>query len=654
MPLIGVDTGGTFTDLVLVDGDAIRTWKLPSTPDDPSRAVLEGVRHLVREQPVRIFHGSTVATNALLEGKIADVALVTTAGFRDILEIGRQNRPGLYALHPVRHPPLVPHRDVVEVTERVLPDGQIETALTESEVTRVVSAVQATGCTSIALCLLHAYINPEHEERLADALEQAGLNVSASHRVLAEFREFERASTTTVNAAVSPVMDRYLGRLDSGLGARPLRIMQSNGGAISAKVAGKEAVRTILSGPAGGLVGGFAVGRRAGQTKLMTFDMGGTSTDVALCDGAIATSTDTVIAGWPLKVPMIDIHTVGAGGGSIARLDAAGALRVGPESAGAHPGPVCYGRGGEAVTVTDANLYLGRLLPGRFLGGRMPLDMTASQRAVERLAEQGGLAAGRLAEGILDVAEETMAGALRVVSVQRGHDPREFCLLPFGGAGGLHACALAEKLGIPRILMPAHPGLLSAVGMVLADVVRDYARSVLWPGHIGPSLLEQGFLSLEESARADMRHEGVAAVDLRLERSLDMRYRGQSFEVTVPYDDTYQDRFHACHEDLYGYRDSGRDLEIVTLRLRAIGSGPHLDLAPGIETEAMHHRVATTTIMLGGEKIECPVYDRNALCPDERFIGPALVTEATATHLVRPGWHVAVDTMGNLNLEKRD
>ncbi|WP_291316547.1 hydantoinase/oxoprolinase family protein [Desulfuromonas sp.] len=469
--------------------------------------------------------------------------------------------------------------------------------------------------------------------------------------MLPEYREFERASTTAVNASVSPVMERYIGRLQQGLGAGHLKIMQSNGGSILAETAGREAVRTILSGPAGGMVGAFRTAQAAGFEKVVTFDMGGTSTDVGLCDGAIPFSSETVIAGWPVKVPMIDIHTVGAGGGSIARLDAGGALRVGPESAGADPGPVCYGRGSE-VTVTDANLYLGRLLPGRFLGGRRPLHEERCRDAVQELAARAGLAPVRLAEGVLEVAEATMAGALRVVSVERGYDPRDFTLLPFGGAGGLHACALAEKLAIPRILLPVHPGLLSAVGMVLSDSIRDYSLSVLRPGGAESGELAALFAPLEEQARREMTAEGVAEGGLVLRFSLDMRYRGQSFEVNVPFEGDFRAAFGRLHERRYGYRDDGRELEIVTLRLRAVGCGPHPDLTAGTCRRGEVRPAETVPVVLGGEVTPCPVYEREELPCGGEFPGPALVVEETATHLVAPGWRARVDGRSNLVLER--
>jgi N-methylhydantoinase A len=650
--LLGVDTGGTFTDLVLIAGDQVRTHKLPSTPDNPSRAVLEGINFLLDTQQALVFHGSTVATNALLEGKGATVALVTTEGFGDMLHIGRQQRPQLYALHPRARRTLVPRKKVVEVRERVQADGSVTCPLEEAEIRRIIRQVTDIGCTSVALCLLHAYANPIHERQLQQALEEAGLQVSASHRVLPEYREFERASTTAVNAAVSPVMTRYLKHLQTGLGNRTLRIMQSNGGAIHADTAGSEAVRTILSGPAAGKVGAFATAGSAGFQRIITFDMGGTSTDVGLCDGEVPVTSETVLAGWPVKVPMIDIHTVGAGGGSIARIDAGGALRVGPQSAGADPGPVCYGKGSD-VTVTDANLYLGRLLPDRFLGGRMLLDEDRCRQAVEQLAERAGLPPARLAEGILEVAEATMAGALRVVSVAKGYDPRDFSLLPFGGAGGLHVCSLADTLGIPRALIPAHPGLLSAVGLVLADVIRDYSLSVLRSGETSLATLEKLFAPLEKRALSEMAAEGVSGEALRLERALDMRYRGQSFELTVPLDKNFGAVFHDRYRHLYGYHDQGRDTEIVTLRLRAVGSGPQPNLGNCFHSGASPQSLDARKVIWNGDVQPWPVYQRIDLPVGCELCGPALIVEETSTHVLAPGWHARTDERFNIVLERR-
>ncbi len=651
IPLIGVDTGGTFTDLVMADDGRVRVHKLPSTPDDPSRAVLEGVRQLAGDRPALVFHGSTVATNALLEGKGAPTSLVVTAGFRDLLEIGRQNRPQLYALHPRRHKPLCPRSAVVEVSERILADGSVEKALLPEEVERVVAAVLATGASSVAVCLLHAYANPVHEEGIARALEQAGLRVSVSHRILPEYREYERASTTVVNAAVSPVMTGYLDRLSIGLGDSPLRIMQSNGGSIRAATAGAEAVRTILSGPAGGIVGAFHCGQAAGFGKILTFDMGGTSTDVGLCCDEIPYASQTVIAGWPVKVPMVDIHTVGAGGGSIARLDAGGALRVGPESAGADPGPICYGRG-EKVTVTDANLYLGRLQADRFLGGRMKLNTQGCRRGIEQLAAEAGITPLHLAEGVLEVAEATMAGALRVVSVEKGYDPREFTLLPFGGAGGLHACALAEKLGVSRILIPVFPGILSALGLVLSDTIRDYTHSVLRASTISNDEIRLLFQPLEQQALDDMRQEGYPAQEVVIERALDIRYRGQSFEVTVPFEGDWGEAFHHRHQLLYGYRSSDRATEIVTLRLRAVARGEGDALSLPQASAATGRPPVMADVTLSGRPCTIPLFERGDIACGQNLVGPALVVEETATHLIGCAWQASCDERGNLVLER--
>ncbi len=650
LSLIGVDTGGTFTDLVLVEGDSVRTWKVPSTPADPSAAVIEGVKRLAPKGEAIVFHGSTVATNALLEGKVAKVALIVTEGFRDLLLIGRQNRPRLYALHPARRPPLVPRERTVEAKERVLADATVELALQDEEIARIVEAVKKTGAASVAICLLHSYAMPGHEAALAEALRGEGLEVSASSSILPEFREFERASTTAVNAAVSPVMSRYLANLAGGLGGTSLRIMQSNGGAIRPETAAEEAVRTILSGPAAGMVGAFLTARSAGFDRIITFDMGGTSTDVGLCAGEIPFTSETVIAGWPVKVPMIDIHTVGAGGGSIARIDQGGALRVGPESAGADPGPACYGRGEEA-TVTDANLVLGRLLPESFLGGRMTLHPERARAALGRIAVQCSLSLEQVAEGIVEVAEATMAAALRVVSVARGHDPRDFTLLPFGGAGGLHACALAEALGMERILIPVGPGLLSAFGLVAADTVRDYSLSVLRGDETGDETLRRLYRPLEERARREMIAEGAAPGEITLEPSVDVRYRGQSFELNVPFDDDFRGHFHRRHEALYGTGDEKGEIEIVTLRLRARVPG-HSPRLGGHPPAGALNPVATHPMRIDGAVRPCPVYRRESLALGVPFAGPALIVEETATHLVRPGWRGTVREEGSVVLER--
>lgn len=648
--LIGVDTGGTFTDLVMMQGGSISTYKLPSTPDDPSRAVLQGVAHLLQGGSGTIFHGTTVATNALLEGKGADVAFLVTEGFCDLLTIGRQNRPDLYALHPKRRAPMVEPEHVFSVPERMEKGGEVLLPLGVEEIERLVEQVLGTPCRSVAICLLHSYVNPRHEALLAEALRRAGCQVSASHQVLAEFREFERASTTVINASVSPVMTRYLGHLKEGLLPSRLKVMQSNGGSISVETAGGEAVRTILSGPAGGMVGAFSLAKRAGIDRIMTFDMGGTSTDVGLCDGSIPMTTESTIADWPVKVPMIDIHTVGAGGGSIAWLDSTGGLQVGPQSAGADPGPVCYGKG-KALTVTDANLCLQRLNGDRFLDGRMRLDRDRSLKMMEPLATQLGISVEHLAEGIIRIAEEKMAGALRVVSVQKGYDPRGFHLIPFGGAGGLHACSLAEHLGMRRILIPRHPGLLSAYGLVIADTIKDFSRSVLLPSTIRDEELSSLFAPLREQASLEMAQEADDPATIDLQFALDLRYVGQSFEISLPLQDGWRHAFHHEHERLYGYADPDRPVEIVTLRLRARAPGHQIPFSPPQpEGEVI---VSLSLVWLDEGWQEIPGLRREDLPAGYRFSGPAMIQEATSTHLILRGWEGIVDPEGNLLLERR-
>ncbi|HEY7296037.1 MAG TPA: hydantoinase/oxoprolinase family protein, partial [Dehalococcoidia bacterium] len=478
--VLGVDVGGTFTDFYLWHKGELRVFKRPSTPDDPARAVLAGLDEadLVSAE---LVHGSTVATNALLERRGARTALVTTAGFRDAIVIGRQARAQMYALEPTRPEPLVPAERRFEAAERVAADGSVLLPLTESEAERVADEVAHSGAESVAICLLFSFLHPDHELRLAEALRRRGLLVSASVEVLPEYREYERMSTTAVNAYLAPVVSRYLARLQrdlAGRGVSQLRVMQSDGGSLAGEMAGRLAVRTVLSGPAGGVAGAFAAGQTAGAGHLITFDMGGTSTDVALCPGHILYRTDLSIDGLAVRTPSVDVHTVGAGGGSIARLDAGGALRVGPESAGADPGPACYGRG-DQPTVTDAQLVLGRLRPDRFLDGRMRLEPEAARRALAALDGRRGRMIEAIAADIVRVANANMERAIRVISVERGYDPRDFALLAFGGAGPLHACDLAEALRIPRVIVPPHPGVLSAFGMVVADVTRDYVSAVL-------------------------------------------------------------------------------------------------------------------------------------------------------------------------------
>ncbi|MGD2205976.1 MAG: hydantoinase/oxoprolinase family protein, partial [Anaerolineae bacterium] len=523
--ILGIDVGGTFTDFVLLDdAGRVRIHKLLTSARDQSVAILQGIADLEAGLETTVVHGATVATNALLERRGARTALITTEGFRDVLEIGRQTRPDLYALHPTRPASLVPDKWRFELAERVDKHGAVLTPLTPEAADTVVRQVLAGEIESVAVCFLFSFLNPAHERLVRDRIKalagNAALQVSLSSDVLPEYREYERTSTTVINAYVAPLMSRYLTNLERGLQGRRLRIMQSNGGIISAEAARTQAARTALSGPAGGVVGAFELARMAGFEQAITFDMGGTSTDVALCPGRVQETTEGSIAGLPLRLPIIDIHTVGAGGGSIARRDAGGALRVGPESAGSDPGPVCYGlidKDGLAkareITVTDANLVLGRLDANHFLGGppaSVTLDLDRARAQMQQLARRLSLPLEAAAWGVIRVANSNMERAIRTISVERGHDPRRFTLVAFGGAGPLHACELAAALRIPRVFIPPHPGVLSALGMILADIVKDYSQTVMLPAEAADTeMLERLFLPLYERARADLQDEGL-------------------------------------------------------------------------------------------------------------------------------------------------
>ena len=594
---IGIDIGGTFTDFVLHDeysGD-IQTFKILSTPDDPSRAVFAGLARLekVSDTAFNIVHGSTVATNALLERKGVRTAFVTTAGFRDILTIGRQNREHIYDFFADRPEPLVPANRCFEVQERVDYRGQVLSPLDETELPALVDALRAAKVDSVAVCLLFSFQQPAHEERIAAALRAAGFAVSISSEVLPEFREYERASTTTINAYVGPIMDRYLGRLEAHPSIAELRIMQSNGGSLRASQARREAVRTILSGPAAGVVGAARVARIASYEKIIAFDMGGTSTDVSLVEGELRVTSEASIGGLPIRVPVIDIHTVGAGGGSLGYVDAGGAIRVGPQSAGAVPGPACYGQGGTQPTVTDANVVLSRLSPENFLGGEIKLDAQAANTALEELAGAAGLEASagltraqRAALGMIAIANAHMARAIRVISVERGHDPRDFALVSFGGAGSLHACELARSLGIRSVLIPPGASTLSAFGMLTADVVKDYVRTVMLPGGTTLSDLEQAIAPMLARGKTDLEAEGVPSERVRIEPTLDIRYQGQSYELAVPLTAEYADVFHHTHNRVYGHSEPQAAVEIVNLRVHAVGSVEQPQIRKGLTSKS--------------------------------------------------------------------
>jgi N-methylhydantoinase A len=655
---IGIDTGGTFTDFIALDGKRIRTLKLLSTPSNPATAIFQGLGELMDGRECDIRHGSTVATNALLERKGAVTALITTAGFEDILEIGRQNRPKIYSLYPSRPEPLVPGRRRLGVMERVLHDGSVLVRLRPDDLRPLIEKLRRAKVQSVAVCLLFSFANPAHEKQIGRALRNLNIPVSLSHIILPEYREYERTSTTVVNAYLAPIMGGYLGALEKGLRSgrsgkgTTLRIMQSNGGTVSARAAIREPVRTILSGPAGGVVGAWEVARLAGFPNILSFDMGGTSTDVSLCEGEIRISSESVIAGCPIGVPVIDIHTVGAGGGSIARLDQGGALRVGPESAGADPGPICYGRGGH-ITVTDANLHLGKLDAGYPLGGTLFLEESRIEPAFRALARQMGAAgSAAAAQGVVDVANANMEAALRVISVEKGYDPRDFTLVTFGGAGGLHAIELAASLSMPRVLIPENPGLLSALGVLLSDSVQDYSLTVMLPSEeAGTAVLEERYLELERRGIASMTEEGFPPDRIRLERWIDMRYRGQSYELSFPLSRRFVSEFHKRHERRYGYADPARESEIVTIRVRVRGLSEKPRMPkdrPGAADPEPAALIKRKTVRFQGKPKHTRIYERALLHAGNRITGPALIFEYSATTAIPPGYACTVDAYRNL------
>jgi len=654
---IGVDAGGTFTDFILFSRGKVRVFKLLSTPRDPAQAIISGIRELVSDrQALDIVHGSTVATNALLERKGAKTALIITKGFEDLLEIGRQTREELYNLFVSRKPPLIPRELCFGVSERTLASGEILVSLSEGELAEVIDELKKKEVRSVAVGFLHSYANPENEKKAGQLLAKAGFSVSLSSEILPEYREYERISTTAVNAYVSPVMGKYLEELEASLSGSRLRIMQSNGGSISAERARKEPVHTILSGPAGGVVGALEIARLVGEERIITFDMGGTSTDVSLCPGEATLTTEAVIGGSPVKVPIIDIHTVGAGGGSIAYLDKGGSLRVGPESAGADPGPICYGRGGDRITVTDANLVLGRLVPELFLGGSMKLSKEASFAAIEEFGKRMGKELYETALGIVSVANANMERAIRVISIERGYDPRDFALVSFGGAGGMHACELAAKLGIPKVIVPKNAGILSAFGMLFADSVKGYSKTVLIPADdLSSSELEGMFSPLVSRGMVEMEKEGFSRERIRVFRFLDMRYRGQSYELTVPFSSHFLSSFHELHRKRYGYADPEKPTELVNLRVRVVGKTekPPLPKLPP-RGGSPPTPLGIKEVLFGSSFKKTPFYRWEDLAPGDELKAPAIIVGYGSTAVLAPGFRLSVDPYLNLLMERCD
>jgi N-methylhydantoinase A len=708
---IAIDTGGTFTDCVWIDPSTrrLRMLKVFSTPADPSQAIAEALSKIVLDLNFILLHGTTVGTNTLLERKGARTALVTTAGFEDAIEIGRQARPKLYDFFFDRIEPLVPKDRRFGIQERTAADGEILTAPTPEELSKLAAQLTAAHPQSLAISLLFSFANPKSEQAVAEALSALKLPLSISHQILPEFREYERTSTVVINAYLQPVMQSYLENLEASFpttsnphvaaGASPAQVwatnqvgervesanlekpqrigaalqppkrtrasapesprvfvMQSSGGITALSTAAREPVRTVLSGPAGGVVGAAAAARASGYKNIIAFDMGGTSTDVSLVEGEIQLATDAHIADLPISVPMLDIHTVGAGGGSLARFDAAGVLRVGPESAGADPGPICYGRGLQP-TVTDANLLLGRLQPANFLDGNFTLDLDRTRRVTQEWLKknQSQLPLDKFAAGVIRVVNATMEKAIRVVSIERGRDPRHFALVAFGGAGGLHACALAEALNIPTVILPTFPGALSALGILASNVVKDYSRTVLWRvSRKSPQdKLQREFAALEKNATQDFRRENWQG-RVHYARSVDLRYRGQGYELNLPLTRKLLRDFEQEHHRRYGYVHPNREIEIVTVRLRAtvkstttghVGTG-----TPARSGRAKLGGISSpeAAVLFDTRKLKAKIYSRDQLHPSKKYSGPAIITEYSATTVIPPGKCCYLDEPSNL------
>ena len=690
---IAIDTGGTFTDCVWIDRGRIRLLKVFSTPADPSQAIVEALKKISLGGDFILLHGTTVGTNTLLERKGARTALVTTAGFEDAIEVGRQARPRLYDFFFDRIEPLVPRDLRFGINERTAANGEILTAPTLDELKSLADQLAAAKPQSIAISLLFSFANAKNEEAVAGVLRPLAVPLSVSHQILPEFREYERTSTVVINAYLQPVMQRYLENLERRARENPRRksqtkagntveegrfraaemkygafasaakgetpprifVMQSSGGITALNAAAREPVRTVLSGPAGGVVGAAVSACASGFENIIAFDMGGTSTDVSLVEGEIKTASDAQIAGFPVSVPMLDIHTVGAGGGSLARFDAAGVLHVGPESAGADPGPVCYGRGTQP-TVTDANLLLGRLQPTRFLGGDFILDFDRTCRITQEWLKKqhSKLTLDAFAAGVIRVVNATMEKAIRVVSIERGRDPRHFALIAFGGAGGLHACALAGALSIPHVIVPALPGALSALGILASDVVKDYSRTVLLriSGELPTDRLKREFSALERTVKEAFRRESWEGSP-HFRRSVDLRYRGQGYELNIPFTDNLLRHFEQEHRRRYGYAHSHRDIELVTLRLRATlksttAQGRVGALARSGQAKLRRASTSRGVVQFDGKKLPATIYSRDELVWGRKYSGPAIITEYSATTVIPPSKRFHIDRAANL------
>jgi N-methylhydantoinase A len=680
--MLGVDVGGTFTDLALFEQETgdLTLAKVPSTPADPSAGVIHGLHKLIEQHGAPpqsigfLIHGTTVATNAVLEGKGVATALLATEGFGDILDIVRQDRPRLYDWRALRPPPLVPRSQRWEVRERTLYDGQEALQLDEDRVRQVIAEIRQRGIRSIAVCYLHAYANPAHEQRTAKliAQEYPEASVSLSSDILPEIKEYERTSTTVMNAAVMPVVERYLSRLSQaaarmGVASR-LHVMQSNGGIMTAETASRKSVNTIMSGLAGGVLGGVTLAKEAGFENVITIDMGGTSFDISLAyQGRIRLTREAELGGHAITVPMVDVHTLGAGGGSIAWIDAGGALQVGPQSAGADPGPACYGHGGQQPTVTDANLVLGRLNPHHLLGGAVPLQLELARQAIQQhVADPLGMSLDAAAEGIVKIVNANMLKGIRIVSIERGYNPREFTVVAFGGGGPVHAADLAYELGANTVMVPVAPGITSAIGLLMADFRHDYSRTYLvTTDSVDLEGLNRAFDALQEQATEQLLAEGVPKQSILLWRSVEMRYRGQGYNLEVGVPDgqldasslrRVNDAFHQQHQATYGYSRPEEVTEFVNLRLAGMGQlpKPRAKQIPSAGDDPGPARVGRRAVYFNGQWYDSPIYARELLRHGHHLSGPAIVEQLDSTTVIPTGWSAAVDLLGNLVLMRRN
>ena len=673
--LVGIDVGGTFTDFYAVSDAGAHYFKRPSTPGNPGEAIVHGLQEMAAEIGLdpqdlsRLCHGTTVATNALIQRKGGNVALITTEGFRDLLEIGRQTRPHMYSLQIDQPPPLVPRERRIEIAERIDADGSVHRELTDEAIDAAARAVADSGAEACAVGLLFAFLNPDHEQRIGAALTHlnSDMHVSLSAEVQPEFREYERFSTTVLNAYLQPVLARYFSYLEDQMAeiapGAPIRIYQSSGGLMSVARAKHFPIRTALSGPAAGAVGAVHEGLRSDRPNVVTLDMGGTSADVALIrDGDPGISFDRDVSGFPVRLPMVDIHTVGAGGGSIAWFDRDGLMKVGPISAGADPGPACYGHGGTEATVTDANLVLGRLSPGGLVGGRMALDVDAARSALTTVAERLEFGVEQTALGVLGIAVSNMVRAVRTISVERGHDPRDYTLMPFGGAGPLHAVDVARTLGMTEIIVPLAPGILCAQGLIVSDLKEDFVRSGRHP--VAPETeagLRATLTQLAADATAWFDTEKVDPADRRLDITLDARYVGQNFELPVeftgtepgnlpdlPDSEAIRAQFFDVHTRYYGFHNPHDPIEVVNLRVKATGKLARADAAKEMPSGTAVPRDLRPVWFEDTGPQDTPVYDRADFAPGFAFDGPAIVEQFDSTTVIFPGDRVRVDDAGNL------